>query len=206
MLRIKNPVLLVSTLLVLISAPLHAEETIDASDPIKIYSYAGPGYKYTEYSNGDYLQELRVIGNLGLSDKDMVLFEFGYGKYNGTVLAGEDDTGLTNLRARWFHLFNMDYSVTRGYRGWATQVDLQGEGQVKGTTGTNTLAIGAVPAYGINAEWAFYLPINYVSTWGENFDKHQGHGISVAPIPMALHTAPRSKTKLDRSRWVSLPT
>ncbi|WP_455210037.1 hypothetical protein, partial [Kaarinaea lacus] len=40
-----------------------AEEQIDASDPTKIYSYAGPGYKYTEYSNGDYLQELRVVGN-----------------------------------------------------------------------------------------------------------------------------------------------
>lgn len=181
-LRIKNYVLLVSALLILFSAPLHSEEAIDASDPTKIYSYAGPGYKYTEYTNGDYLQELRVIGNLGLSDKDMVLFEFGYGKYNGTVLAGEDDTGFTNLRARWFHLFNMDYTVTTGYRGWATQVDLQGEGEVKGTKGTNTLAIGAVPAYGINESWSFYLPINYVSTWGENFDNHQGHGVSIAPM------------------------
>ncbi|WP_455197045.1 hypothetical protein [Kaarinaea lacus] len=161
---------------------VQAEEAIDASDPTKIYSYVGPGYKYTEYSNGDHLQELRVVGNLGLSDSDMVMFELGYGKYSGTVLPGEDDAGLTNMRARWFHLFKMDPSVTSGYRGWATQVDLQGEGSVKGTKGSNTLAIGALPAYGINAEWAFYLPINYVSTWGHNFDKHQGSGISVAPM------------------------
>jgi len=73
---------------------VQAEEAIDASDPTKIYSYAGPGYKYTEYSNGDHLQELRAVGNLGLSDSDMVMFELGYGKYSGTVLPGEDDTGI----------------------------------------------------------------------------------------------------------------
>jgi len=159
-----------------------AEEAIDASDPTKIYTYAGPGYKYTEYANGDYLQELRVVGNLGLSANDMVLFEFGYGKYSGTVAAGEEDTGLTNIRARWFHMFTMDSSVVKGYRGWSTQIDLQGEGQVKGTKGTNTLAMGVLPAYGINEEWAFYLPLNYVSTWGEDFDNHRGHGISIAPM------------------------
>ncbi len=180
--KVKKTSGLFAAILISFSLASQADEAIDASDPTRIYSYAGPGYKYTKYSNGDYLSELRVIGNMGLSDKDMVLFEFGYGKYNGTVLAGEEDTGFTNLRARWFHLFKMDHSVTKGYRGWATQVDLQGEGEVKGTKGTNTLAIGALPAYGINAEWAFYLPVNYVSTWGEDFDNHRGHGISIAPM------------------------
>lgn len=165
-----------------ISVAEAAEEKIDASDPTKIYTYAGPGFKYTKYSNGDTLSELRVQGNIGISDKDMVMFELGYGNYSGTVLAGEEDSGLTNSRARWFHLFKMDHSVVSGYRGWATQVDLQIEGDVKGTTGTNTVAIGALPAYGINADWSFYLPINYVSTWGKNFDNHQGHGISIAPM------------------------
>ena len=165
----------------LIAQPSVAEE-IDASDPTKIYSYAGPGYKFTEFTNGDELNELRVIGNLGLSDSDMVLFEFGYGSYSGTVLPGEKKDGFTNARARWFHLFGMDYSVLSGYRGWATQIDLQLEGDVKGTTGSNTLALGALPAFGINADWAFYLPVNYVSTWGEDFKDHQGHGLSVAPM------------------------
>ena len=110
-----------------------AEETeeVDASDPTKIYSYAGPGYKFTEYSNGDSLSELRAIGNIGFSDNDMLLFEIGYGKYSGTIEGGEKRDGVTNGRLRYFHLFKMDYSIAKGYRGWATQVDLQFEGKVK---------------------------------------------------------------------------
>jgi len=157
-------------------------QAVDASDPTKIYSYAGPGYKYTQFTNDDYLQELRVIGNLALSEQDSVMFEFGYGKYSGTVGPGEDDTGLTNSRARWFHLFSMDHSVVSGYRGWASQVDLQLEGDVKGTKGTNTIALGVMPAYGINTEWSMYLPVNYVSTWNNDFDRHKGHGIGFAPM------------------------
>jgi len=30
-----------------------AEEKIDASDPTKIYTYAGGGLKYTDYTNGE---------------------------------------------------------------------------------------------------------------------------------------------------------
>ncbi|MEH6551747.1 MAG: hypothetical protein V7711_08355 [Pseudomonadales bacterium] len=168
--------------LALCASPVISEESIDASDPTKIYSYVGPGYKYTEYSNGDNLQEARVIGNLGLGNSDMVLFEIGYGTYNGTLAEGEKEDGTTNGRARWFHLFNMDYSVLSGYRGLATQIDLQFEGSVKGTKGSNTVALGAMPAFGINENWSFFLPINYVSTWGEDFKDHQGHGISIAPM------------------------
>jgi len=170
--------------LALLTGAAWAEETgaIDASDPTKIYSYAGPGYKFTEFSNGDSLSEIRAIGNVGFTSNDMVLFEIGYGSYSGTVLDGEKKDGITNARLRYFHLFDMDYSVARGYRGWATQVDLQIEGDVKGTTGGNTLAIGALPAFGWSASWSFFVPVNYVSTWGKNFNKHQGHGVSVAPL------------------------
>ena len=173
---------LAAAIFISVTTQTNAEEAIDASDPTKIYSYAGPGYKYTSFTNDDYLQELRVIGNLALSEQDSVLFEFGYGKYHGTVQADEEDTGMTNLRARWFHLFDMDYSVVSGYRGWATQVDLQLEGEVKGTKGTNTLALGVLPAYGINTEWSLFLPVNYVSTWDHDFNHHKGHGISFAPM------------------------
>jgi len=172
--------ILVGVLLLISNASL-AEE-IDASDPTKVYSFAGPGFKHTEFSNGDTLNEFRIMGNLGVSDNDMIMFEIGYGKYSGTVAANEEETGITNSRARYFHLFDMDYSVLKGYRGWATQIDLQLEGQVKGTTGSNTVAIGALPAFGINADWAFYLPINYVSSWNDDFNKHTGHGISIAPM------------------------
>lgn len=168
--------------LVLMHMPAYGGEAIDASDPTKIYSYAGLGYKYTAYTNHDHLQEIRTNGQLGLSESDMLTFEIGYGKYQGTVLPGEHGTGLTNARARWFHLASMDSSVTHGYRGWATQVDLQLEGSVKGTKGTNTLALGVLPAFAINPEWSLYLPLNYVSTWNHAFKKHQGHGISFAPM------------------------
>ena len=167
-----------------LSGTIVAEEVdqVDASDPTKIYSYAGPGYKFTKFSNGDSLNEIRAIGNIGLSDNDMLLFEIGYGSYSGTVPGGEKGDGVTNARARYFHLFNMDYSVAKGYRGWATQIDLQLEGDVKGTTGGNTLAIGALPAFGGGASWSFFLPVNYVSTWGKDFNNHQCHGISIAPL------------------------
>ena len=181
-LTIKTIFLPLIGLLVLTASQTGLAEEIDASDPTKIYSYAGPGFKHTEFSNGDTLNEFRIMGNAGITDNDMVMFEIGYGKYSGTVGANEEDSGVTNSRARWFHLFDMDYSVASGYRGWATQIDLQLEGQVKGTVGNNTLAIGALPAFGINEDWAFYLPVNYVSTWGEDFNNHQGHGISIAPM------------------------
>jgi len=170
--------------LVLLHSAAWAEEAgqIDASDPTRIYSYAGPGYKFTEYSNGDSLSEIRAIGNIGVTDNDMVLFEIGYGKYSGTAASGEDKDGRTNARLRYFHLFDMDYSVARGYRGLATQIDLQLEGDVKGTTGGNTLAIGVLPAYGWSASWSFFVPVNYVSTWGSKFNNHQGHGLSLAPL------------------------
>lgn len=165
-----------------ISAATQAEEAVDASDPTKIYSYAGPGYKYTKFSNGDTLNELRLQGNLALGEQDMVMFETGYGSYSGTVGKGEKEDDLTNSRVRWFHLFAMDSSVVRGYRGWATQIDLQLEGEVKGTKGTNSLALGALPAFGINESWSFFLPVNYISSWNSDFEDHTGHGISIAPM------------------------
>lgn len=177
-----NKAVLVSCAL-LMAAGIQAQEAVDASDPTKIYSYLGPGYKYTNFTNDDELHELRLIGNLGIGSSDMVMFELGYGKYFvGDDSSAKDDTGITNGRARYFHLFTMDYSVLTGYRGWATQIDMQFEGGVEGTKGSNTLAIGALPAFGINSSWSFYLPLNYVSTWGEDFDQHNGHGVSIAPM------------------------
>ena len=52
-----------------------ADEQIDATDPTKIYSYLGAGLKYTEYTNGEFMWEIRATGNIGLSESDMLLFE-----------------------------------------------------------------------------------------------------------------------------------
>ena len=90
------------TLACLTSGVVWAEqaEKVDASDPTKIYSYAGLGYKFTEYDNGDSLNEVRAIGNIGFSDSDMLLFEIGYGNYSGTVLSGEKDSGALSAGFR----------------------------------------------------------------------------------------------------------
>ena len=46
------------------------EERIDASDPTKIYTFMGGGFKYNDYSNGEYMWEARAIGNVGLKGTD----------------------------------------------------------------------------------------------------------------------------------------
>ena len=71
------------------------EETIDASDPIKIYSYAGGGVKFTEYTNGETMTEIRANGNFGFGPKDMVMFELGYGFHDGDSVPGCNNV-LTN--------------------------------------------------------------------------------------------------------------
>lgn len=164
------------------AAIAQAEESaeVDASDPTKIYSYAGPGIKYTDYTNGSTLTELRIIGNLGLGANDMVLFEFGYGQTD--IEGGGEDDGLTNGRVRWFHLFNMDNSVEKGYRGMGTQVDLQFAGKVAGTDGANIISVGVLPAFALGERWNFYGPINLVGNWDKDFDKRRGIGAAVSPL------------------------
>ena len=172
---------IIVTAILTYSAPLFAEEEIDASDPTKIYTYAGGGIKYTDYTNDESMVELRATGNLGLTNSDMVLFEIGYGWHSGDAVPG-DDSNITNGRLRYFHLFPMDYSVVSGYRGLAAQVDLQLAGGLKGTDGQNTLSLGVLPAVGINEKLSFYLAANLVNTWDKNFDNWNGAGAGVGPL------------------------
>ena len=174
-------VLLVAIFLTSSSYTLCAEEAIDASDPTKVYTYAGVGVKYTDYTNDETMKEMRAVGNIGLSPNDMLLFEVGYGWHDGDRVEG-GNSALTNGRLRWFHLFEMDYSVTSGYRGWATQVDLQIAGIMKGTDGQNVLSIGALPAFGINESWSFFLPMNVVNSWDKEFKNYNGLGLNVSPL------------------------
>jgi len=174
-----NSVLMVVTLLS--ATHLNAEEAIDASDPTKIYTYAGGGVKYTDYTNDETMTEIRAIGNVALSDNDMLMFEFGYGWHDGNKVAGSNDA-LTNGRLRWFHLFDMDYSVVSGYRGLATQVDVQIAGELKGTDGQNVITIGVQPAFGINESWSFFLGLNVVNSWDKKFENYNGLGLNIAPL------------------------
>jgi hypothetical protein len=153
---------------------------IDASDPTKIYTYAGGGLKYVEYTNGESMIEVRATGNLGLSDSDMILAELGYGWHDGDLVAGKS-RGMTNARVRWFHLFNMDYDKARGYRGMGTQLDIQLAGELKGTDGQNVVAAGIMPAYALSDEWSLFLMLNVVSAWDKDFKKYSGTGVGIAP-------------------------
>ena len=167
---------------ILLFAPLglFAEQTIDASDPTKIYTYMGVGPKYNRYTNTDYMWELRAIGNVGLTDHDMILFEFGYGSHDGDfALANEKEDGFTNARLRYFHTFEMNYDLERGYRGLGLQVDCQLAGQLRGTDGQNQLMIGAMPAFTLADDWNLYLITSLANTWDKGFSKWNGTGASV---------------------------
>jgi hypothetical protein len=161
--------------LALLSLSAQADQAVDATDPTKIYSYVGAGMKYSEYTNGEYMWELRATGNIGLSESDMILFEGGYGKHRGDQADGKS-TGLTRLRFRWFHLFNMDYDLARGYRGWGTSVDLQLAGNLKGQDGQNVIIVGAMPAFALGGDWNLYLQLNVANTWDKTFENWNGIG------------------------------
>jgi hypothetical protein len=155
------------------------EQVIDASDPTKIYTYAGGGLKYADYTNGESMVEVRATGNIGLSDTDMILFELGYGWHDGNLVPGSNQ-GLTNTRLRWFRIFNMDYEKARGYRGMGMQVDLQLEGDLKGTNGQNVLSAGIMPTYALGGAWNMYLMLNGVAAWDDKFRNFSGAGVSAA--------------------------
>ncbi|MEH6592909.1 MAG: hypothetical protein V7746_21755 [Halioglobus sp.] len=151
-----------------------AEEAIDASDPTKIYTFLGGGPKYTDFTNGEELWELRVIGNYGFSEHDMLLFEFGYGRIDGSD-EQDAESDFTDKRLRWFHLFDMDYEAI-GYRGMGTQVDLQLAGSVRGTDGQNVLVTGVMPTWNFTPNLGLYLSLNAVNSWDKKFEKYNGLG------------------------------
>ena len=160
---------------------IHAqEEAIDASDPTRIYTYLGGGLKYNDYTNGEYMLETRLLGNVGLSVRDSLLFETGYGWHDGDQAPGSN-SGFTNVRVRWFHLFDMDYDLERGYRGWGTQLDVQLAGALKGTDGQNQILIGGMPTFALGGHWDLYLQLNLANTWDKYFKNWNGVGPSIAP-------------------------
>jgi len=159
-------------------ASFAVEERIDASDPTKIYTYAGGGLKYNDYTNGEHMVEIRALGNIGLGERDMLLFEFGFGKHQGNQNPRRDH-GVTNSRLRWFHLYEMNYELERGYRGLGLQVDAQLAGQIKGTDGQNQVLFGVMPVFALGTGWNLYLMLNVANTWDRGWDYWNGIGPSV---------------------------
>ena len=151
-----------------------AEETVDATDPTKIYSFLGGGPKYTSYTNDEYMAEFRLIGNIGVSESDMLLGEFGYGKLQGSDFYN-DESGWTSARFRWFHLFDMDHEAM-GYRGAGSQVDVQLAGELPGTDGQNMLLVGYMPTWNFSEHLSLYLSLNIANSWDKSFEKYNGAG------------------------------
>lgn len=167
-------------LVLTIATGSETEKAIDASDPTRIYSFMGGGPKYNSYTNSDYMIEMRVIGNFGLSDRDMILFEGGYGWHDGELASEEEtDNGFTDIRLRYFHTVAMKYEVKSGYRGWGTQVDVQLAGQVRGTDGQNQVLVGVMPTFALGGDWNLYLITSVANTWDRAFEKWNGVGPSV---------------------------
>lgn len=175
-----NIILLMCISLLCMITAQAAEQKIDPSDPTNISSNAGVGVKYTDYTNNESMTELRATGNLGLSKNDMVVFEIGYGRHSGDRVPG-DNSGFTNSRVRWFHLFKMQPKPV-GYRGMGTQVDVQFAGSLKGTDGQNVVSLGGLAAYGLSEQWSAYAAVNLVNTWDKSFKNHNGMGLSLAPL------------------------
>lgn len=59
------------------------DEAIDATDPTKVYTYFGGGLKYNEYTNSDYMVELRLTGNLGLQTNVVGAWDKEWNNFNG---------------------------------------------------------------------------------------------------------------------------
>ena len=163
----------------LVPAAMGGEERIDASDPTKIYNFAGGGLKYNDYTNGETMWETRIIGNIGLTDHDMILFETGYGWHQGEQAKGRDN-GLTNSRVRWFHMYDMNYDVETGYRGLGLQMDTQLAGYLKGTDGQNQIAFGVMPVFALGNGWNLYMMLNVANAWDKGWEYWNGIGPNVA--------------------------
>jgi len=157
-----------------------ADNEVDATDPTKIYSFFGGGPKYTDYTNGESMWEIRAIGNFALSPADSLLVEFGYGWHDGGLIPGEN-SGLTDARVRYFHVGEIRYDLTSGYRGMGYQADLQFAGQLKGTDGQNVVLAGLMPIFALGGHWDLYLSLGLAATWDKNFEVHNGTGIGISP-------------------------
>ena len=95
-------------------------------------------------------------------------------------IAGKNE-GMTNGRLRYFHLFDMDYSKM-GYQGWASQIDFQFAGNLKGTDGQNVIALGGLGAWAFSETLAFYAGPIIPSSWDKKFEEYNGTGLGATAL------------------------
>ena len=136
----------------------------------------------------------------------MLLFEAGYGWHEGGQAEGKD-SGLTDARLRWFHLYDMDYEAETGYRGLGLQLDVQLAGSLKGTDGQNQIVFGAMPVFSLGGGWNLYLMLNVANTWDKGWDYWNGIGPSVTAqlIYDNENWWPGAQVRVIRLILISLP-
>ena len=157
--------------------PAEQPKEIDASDPTRIVTFIGIGPKTTRYTDGSNIDELRVNATVGIGAKDMIIAEFGYGRNTG-----EDKRGWTNTQIRHFHLFRMDNTIPRGYRGWGSSIEVNLAGDLRGMDGQQSLAIGGSPAFALGNDWDIYPIVMVLNSWDRYFAYYNGGGINFSPL------------------------
>lgn len=147
--------------------------TYDPSDPTRVDTRGGFGVKNTEYDPSGQLRELRAKIAVQLNPKDLVTIDIGVGK-NLNVPGESDEFGLTDVRFRFFRMWNVDRSIVAGWQGWGTSLELQTPGNVPGTDGSGLVALGAMGALGLGSGFSAFLNPIVSTVWTRGFDQHLG--------------------------------
>jgi len=148
------------------------EQTPDPSDPTRIDARIGAGYKYTDFTGGASINEIRAKVALLLGKSGMFIADVGVGKLNDNP-NGEDETGLTDGRYRYFHLGPMDLKKM-GYRGWGVSAELQTQGAIEGTDGSNLIAVGGIWSFATSKTLSIFPNLIGSAVWSKNFDSYLG--------------------------------
>ncbi len=171
--------LVMAAISILMSSAIQAQEITDAdeqtpdpSDPTRIYTRGGAGYKYTDFTGGASINEIRAKLALLQGDSGMFVVDIGVGKINDNP-NGEDETGLTDGRFRYFHLGPMDFKKM-GYRGWGMSAELQTQGAVPGTDSSNLFAVGGIWSFKTTRTLSFFPNITGSAVWSKDFDSFLG--------------------------------
>jgi hypothetical protein len=169
---------------------------VDPSDPTKIDARVGTGYKFTDLVGGVTMNEVRTKVALDAGPEGTFVMDIGLGRLDG--YPQDDDVGLTDGRFRYFRLVDIDRSV-RGYQGWGTSLEVQTQGSVPGTDGSNLGAVGALAAFGWGREIALYPNLILSGLWANDLDGYLGTAIrgdlNFAYRPQALWTGAYFKLK-----------
>ena len=149
-----------------------SEQIPDPSDPTQIDARLGAGYKYTDFTGGGSINEIRAKVALLLGKSGMFIADVGVGKLNDNP-NGENETGLTDGRYRYFHLGPMDHKKM-GYRGWGVSAELQTQGAIEGTDGSNLIAVGGIWSFATAKTLSIFPNLIGSAVWSKDFDSYLG--------------------------------